>query len=684
MSNRLEHATSPYLLLHKDNPVHWRPWGSDALAEAEQAGKPILLSIGFTACHWCHVMNHESFSDPAIAAQMNENFVCIKVDREERPDIDQLYQNASTLMGGRGGWPLTMFLTPQGVPFFTGGYVPKEPKAAGQASFSAVLDDVAKLFREKSDAVASGAARVNEQIQELWNRDRRGQYDGPTLDMVSIRVAQKFDIFQGGLIGNSKFPSTPLVELLWRAFLRSGLSQFLQVASTSLDHMLIGGLYDHVGGGFHRHCVDERWKVPHFEKMTHDNAQLVGLLLLVWQFNRNPICEARIEETIGWLMRDMMVEDAFAASLDSDSDGEEGKYYVWSEAEVDAALMGTFVQKFKTAYSVVRDGSFSGRNVLQRLASATPYPQSEADEALLKRQRELLLAARAKRNAPRRDDKVLADVNGMVITALADAGSAMGRAQWVSAAIKAFDFVVKALGDGDRLHHSWRAGKRGHKGFAEDYAHMARAALALWEATGEQRFLDRAKGWTQTMNEHFWDGVSGGYYMTADDDEPLIARTRPVYDQTQTPANSVMIGVLARLYMASADNSYNERDTALILSLAGEAARIFPTMGSYYNNAEFAATNLQIVVIGPPGHAKTQELAAAVLGRSLPNKLLTVVASANNLPEGHLAHGKTMENGQPTAYICQRGVVAAPITNPVTLSQVLQLPQVRPQGTRTQ
>ncbi len=684
MSNRLEHATSPYLLLHKDNPVHWRQWGPEALAEAEETGKPILLSIGFTACHWCHVMNHESFSDPAIGAQMNENFIPIKVDREERPDIDQLYQNAATLMGGRGGWPLTMFLTPKGIPFFVGGYVPKEAKAAGQLGFSAVLDEAVKLFREKSDAVDSGSARINEQIQELWNRDRRGQYDGPTLEIVSIRVAQRFDIFMGGLIGNSKFPSLPLVELLWRAYLRGGMPQFIQLASTSLDHMLVGALYDHVGGGFHRHCVDESWAVPHFEKMTHDNANMVALLLLVWQFNRNPLCESRIEETIGWLMREMMVEDAFAASLDSDSDGEEGKYYVWSEAEVDAALMGTFSQKFKIAYSIVRDGALNGKNALHRLAKGLPYPQSDADEALFKRQRELLLAARAKRTAPQRDDKVLADVNGMVITALADAGSAMGRAQWVNAAIKAFDFVVKALGDGDRLYHSWRAGKRGHKGFAEDYAHMARAALALWEATGEQRFLDRAKGWTLTLNQHFWDGILGGYYMTADDDEPLIARTRPIYDQSQPPANSVMIGVLSRLHMATADNLYNERVSALIVSLAGEAARIFTSMGSFFNNAEFAATNLQIVIIGPPGNPKTRELAEAVLGRSLPNKLLTVVASDKSLPENHAARGKTMENGQPTAYICQRGNVAAPITSPVTLSQVLQLPQTRPQGTRTQ
>jgi uncharacterized protein YyaL (SSP411 family) len=682
--NQLDQSTSPYLLLHKDNPVHWYQWGPDALAEAERSGKPILLSIGFTACHWCHVMNRESFSDTETAALMNENFVNVKVDREERPDLDHLYQNAAGTMTARGGWPLTMFLTPKGVPFFCGTYIPKEPRAADQLGFKTVLNDAATLYRDKTEQIAASAARIDGQIQETWNRNMGGNFDGNMLDTVALRTAQRFDIFFGGLTGTQKFPSVPLVELLWRAYLRSGAQQFLQLMSVTLDHMLIAGLYDHVGGGFYRYCADERWTKPHFEKMANDNAQLIGLMTQIWQHNRNPICEIRIEETINWLTREMMVEDAFATSLDADSDGEEGTYYVWSESEIDAALMGTFVQKFKLAYSVTRDGNFNGKNILHRLASAAPYPQSDADEALLKRQRELLLAARAKRTAPIRDDKVLADTNGMIITALAEAGRAMNRAEWITAAIKAFDFTVKALGDGDRLSHSWRAGKRGHAGFADDYAHMARAALALWEVTGEERFLDRAKRWTHTLNEHFWDGVLGGYFTAADDDEALIVRTRPIYDQSQPPANSIMIGVLARLNMATADRAYAERNATLLRSLAGEGARVFPSMGSYFNNVEFAATNLEVVVVGPPSNVKTQELTAAVLGRSLPNRLLTVIAPDQGLPEGHVARGKGMENGLPTAYICQRGAVAAPITNPVTLSQVLQLPQARPAGTRPQ
>ena len=304
--NQLDQETSPYLLLHKDNPVHWYPWGREALAESEATGKPILLSIGYTACHWCHVMNHESFADAETAAVMNDNFINVKVDREERPDLDQLYQAAANIMGNQGGWPLTMFLTPKGVPFFAGTYFPKEPRF-GQPPFKTVLNDVAKLYREQPDPVATAAARLTEQLNNLWNRDMRGNLDAQHARHGVAARGQRFDIFFGGLTGQQKFPSVPLVEMMWRAYLRTGAQQYLQVASITLDHMLLGGLYDHVGGGFFRYTTDERWLVPHFEKMLNDNAQLIELMLLIWQHNRNAICQSRIEETIGWLLREMMV-----------------------------------------------------------------------------------------------------------------------------------------------------------------------------------------------------------------------------------------------------------------------------------------------------------------------------------------------------------------------------------------
>jgi len=345
-----------------------------------------------------------------------------------------------------------------------------------------------------------------------------------------------------------------------------------------------------------------------------------------------------------------------------------------------AALMGTFVAKFKTVYNVSREGNMgNGRNILQRLGSPAPFPQSDADEGLLARQRTILLRARQDRVAPQRDDKVLADWNGLTITALANAGAAFNRADWTTAAIEAFDFVVKAMGDGDRLHHYWIGGSRGGLGFADDYAHMARAALALYETVGDKRYLDYAKRWTRILNEHHWDADSGGYTTLPNDADPLFIRTRPLFDQPIPAANSMMIQVIARLMMLSGENEHLERLNAIIGGFAGEAQRAFISMGSYYSALEFAMSALHLVVVGPLNHAKTHELTAAILGRALPNKLLSVVSPEETWPENHAMFGKGMQNGQPTAYICQRGQTSAPITNPVALSQMLQLPPQRPQ-----
>ena len=675
--NQLERETSPYLLLHKDNPVHWRPWGPEALAEAEAANKPILLSIGYTACHWCHVMNEESFKDPEIAALMNEHFVNVKVDREERPDIDQIYQTAANSLGHTGGWPLTMFLTPQGDPFFAGAYFPKEERF-GQPAFRRLLPEMARFYREQPDPVANTAARVQQAFANLWSRDLRGNLDPGVLDQSAVRISQRFDIFYGGLTGTPKFPNASLIEVAFRAYQRTAAPQFLQVALITLEHMALGGIYDHIGGGFARYATDERWMVPHFEKMLYDNAQLIDLYTLVWQHNRSPLYRDRIEDTVGWILREMMVEQGFASSLDADQDGEEGKYYVWSEAEIDATLMGTFVQRFKEAYGVRREGNFQGRNILQRLGNVYPLP--EADEAMLKKQRELLLAARLKRTPPLRDDKVLADWNGMAIAAMANAGMVFRQAPWTAAAIQAFAFIEKALGDGDRLYHSWRNGARQHVGFADDYAQMSRAALALWETTTDRRYLERAQAWVNILNEHFWDAQNGGYFYTSDDSDPLIARSRAVFDQSTPAANGVMINVLSRLHFITADNVYRERANALIQSFSGEVNRAAISMGSYLNGLDVAVTALQIVVVGQLDNPKTHELVNAVLGRALPNRTLIVVDPRQTLPSGHPAAGKTMQNGQPTAYVCQRQTCSAPISNPVTLSQVLQLPPRPAQG----
>jgi hypothetical protein len=680
--NQLDQESSPYLLLHKDNPVHWRTWGPDALAEAQETGKPILLSVGYTACHACHMMNVESFTDPEVAALMNENFVNIKVDREERPDIDQVYQAATTLMGAQGGWPLTTVLTPQGEPFYSSTYHP--PEARGDIpSYRTVLNNVLRFYREQPEQVSKMLEAMTQQFATLWHRDMRGPLDVAPLDQAAIRIGQRYDIFFGGMLGAPKFPTMSHIELLFRAFLRTGLVPFNLLAQTTLANVSMGGIYDHIGGGLHRYATDERWIVPHFEKMLNDNALYLDTLVLHWQYDRNPLYQARIEETVAWMVREMGVGEGFASSIGADSEGDEGAYYLWTEAEIDAALAGTFAQKFKSVYNVMAQGAVRGKNVLCRIGARSVFNLSEADEALFRKQRELLLAVRAKRVAPMRDDKILADWNGMAIAALANAGAALRRTEWTVAAMRAFEFIEKALGDGDRLYHSWREGKRQHIGFSDDYAHMARAALALWESTNDPRYLERAKAWVHYLNEHFWDFQNGGYYLTSDESDTLAGRPRSVFDMSQPCANGVLPTVLAKLFMASMDPAYRDRCNALIDAFSGELGRAYISMASYINSLELIMAGLQIVVIGPLTNPKTHELLSAVMGRALPNKVLMRLDPGQALPEGHPAFGKTMDGGRPTAYICQHNACSTPITNPVTLSQSLQLP-ARPQPQQQQ
>jgi hypothetical protein len=673
--SRFADQSSPYLLAHIDNLVDWRPWGPEALQLAEEQNKPIFLSIGYSACHWCKVMADESFTDAGIAKTLNDNFICILVDREERPDVDQVYQAAANLMGHAGGWPLSTFLTPQRVPFLAGTYFPKEERAGQAPPFRRILDEVLRTIADEPQQVAAVSERVLTDVSNLWRRDMRGPIGPDTLDSAAVRTAQRFDIFFGGMIAQQpKFPSVTHLDVILRGYLRTGMSQFLQTAAQSMDNMLLGGLWDHVGGGFFRYAQDERWTLPNFEKTLVDNALLLHMTTLFYQQNRNKLCAQRLPELVNFILRDMRVEKAFATSIDSQTDGEEGKYYLWSEAEVDAALMGTFVAKFKTVYNVTREGMFNGKSVLQRLNSSAPFPQSDADEALLATQRGLMLKARGNRKAPKRNEAILTDWNGVMIAALANAGGAVQQTAWTQTAIEAFDFICKILGDGDRLFHSWSNGKRGAPGFADDYAQMSIAAIALFEVTGEKRYLDRAKAWTRVMNEHFWDADRGGYCYTSDEDAPLIVRSRMIFDQPMPSSNATMIKVLACLLMATGDTNYADRINQLIGTFAGESGRAFISMPSYFAGLEFAVSALQIVVMGPPSNARTHELVDAVLGAALPNRFLFQAAGPEDFPDGHPLRTRSLQNGQPTAYVVQRGQISAPITNAVTLAQILQLP----------
>jgi uncharacterized protein YyaL (SSP411 family) len=677
--NLLSRETSPYLLQHKDNPVHWRPWGKEALEEAERSNRLILVSVGYAACHWCHVMAHESFEDAETAALMNELYVCVKVDREERPDIDNWLQKILVVLGKGGGWPLTAFLTPRGEPFWAGTYFPKE-ESFGRMAFTAVLRDVAQRFRETPDAIAPNIRQIAQTMEQAWYQNRSGTFDLPKLDRVAIAAAQNCDIFFGGLIGAPKFPNVPVLELLWRAYLRTGMPQYLSQVLCALDNMGRGGIYDHIGGGFARYATDEQWLVPHFEKMLYDNAQLIDIMTLVWQHGKQPVLRTRVEETIAWTLREMRVENAaFASSLDADTEGQEGAFYVWSEAEIDSVLAGTLTGRFKQAYGVTRDGNFrhqgqpTGLNILHRTANLPGYTDSE--EPSFATQRQMLFEAREKRVRPARDDKVLVDWNGLMIAALANAGAAFGQASWTDAARRAFAFICEKLGEGDMLFHSYRDGKRQYPAYADGYAAMARAALALWEATGERHYLERALAWTRTLDEQYWDVVQGGYVFSKNTDLPEAVRTRTAFDAQTPPANGLMIGVHGRLFYATVDQAHAERADTLIQAFAGDVAASFMQMASYLNNFEFCTSCLEVVIFGPPSDARTHDLVRATMGRSLPNRLLMVVAPGQNLPIGHPADGKIMQDGQPTAYICGGSVCSPPVTSAAVLSHVLQLPQ---------
>jgi uncharacterized protein YyaL (SSP411 family) len=669
MSNSLKTATSLFLQQHKDNPVQWRSWSPQVLADAKAQDKPILLSIGYAGCFGSGALNKESFSDEGTATFINDNYIPVLVDRDERPDLDQIYQATAGAMGHPGGWPLNLFLNPEGVPFWAAGYLPKEERA-GEITFRALLNDTATLYKDK-DKVGQTVDTLRTGMDSVYSRDMRTAPENINLDLAALRIAQRYDIFFGGLQGPIKFPHFQLLEVLWRAFLRTGTPQFSQLVFTTLDGLLFGGTYDHVGGGVFRHAIDERYLLPQFEKSLYDNAMLIDLCTEVWQFNGNELCRQRVEQTIDWLLREMKTGEGFAAAQ-AGEEGDPGRYYTWSEAEIDVALMGTFSARFKQIYGVSRDGNYMGRNVLRRLGN--PAPASAADEALLIKQIEMLRIARDKRPAPLRDDKLVADWNGLAIAAIARAGAVFGKPDWVRAAIAAFDHVVATLGDDARLSHSAMDGVKGAGGFADDYANMARAALQLREVTGEDRFLDQSKTWVKTLADLFWNEEKGGYHYTASDADPLFVRSRMLFDSPAPAANGTMLVVLTRLALITGEMEYMSRATNLGMSFGDEMNRVLNGAGSFINGYEYLATSLVILVIGHKGNGRTQDLIRAVWSKALPNGLLVQVEPNEALPEGHPATGQTMKDGHPTAFICQQGNCSQPITDPNQLAQILTLP----------
>ena len=666
--NRLAGETSPYLLQHADNPVDWNPWGPEALESAKSQNKPILLSIGYAACHWCHVMAHESFENEEIAAVMNDLFINIKVDREERPDLDTIYMHSLALLGQQGGWPLTMFLTPAGEPFWGGTYFPPESRY-GRPGFPEVLRTIHEYWRDKPDDIAQNVTTLRGAIANMASSKAGGEISLDVIERSALRLAQEFDKVNGGIGTAPKFPNPSIVELLWRSYKRCGHADLRDTVLLTLTKMCQGGIYDHLGGGFARYSVDAQWLAPHFEKMLYDNAQLITLLTWAWQETGDPLFAERVKETIEWTRREMIAEgDGFAATLDADSEGEEGKFYVWSASEVDR-ILGSDAALFKEAYDVTPAGNWEEKTILNRNNTDRTFTAEE--ESALAACRTALLAERDKRIRPGWDDKVLADWNGLMIPAMAEAGIVFRNPEWITTARTAYAFVRDHMVRDGRLFHSHRNGLLKHVGTLDDYAGMIRAALVLAQLTGDNDYLADAESWTDLLDKHYWDTVGGGYFFTAEDAEALIVRTKTAGDNATPSGNGVMVTVLAQLYFLTGKDSYRRKADILVTAFSGELAENFFPLAAFMNGIEMLQCGLQLVVVGDRNDPQCQDLIEGIFSASLPNRILSIISPEEALPAGHPAAGKTQKDGVATAYVCVGTTCSLPLTTKTELLETL-------------
>lgn len=662
--NRLAGAASPYLLQHRDNPVDWWEWGEDAFAEAKRSNRPVLLSIGYAACHWCHVMAHESFEDPATAAVMNELFVNIKVDREERPDIDHVYMSALHSLGQQGGWPLTMFLTPQGEPFWGGTYFPPEPRH-GQPAFTNVLRQLSAIYRQEPDRISRNTAAIQSALKEM-ETIALAVAGEPDLGDLANQIAGTFDQANGGLRGAPKFPNTGLIELLWRRGSQNGTaSQPLQAAARTLERMARGGIHDHLGGGFARYAVDERWLVPHFEKMLYDNAQLLALYALEAHRSGEVLAREAAEGIVAWLEREMLLpEGAFAASLDADSEGEEGKYYVWTRAEIDTLLGPEDAELFARHYDVRPHSNWEEVSILNRLD--TPDPDAATAERLagLKAR---LLATRARRVPPARDDKILADWNGLMTAALARASGLLDQPRWLELARNAYRFVAESMADGEGLAHSYRQGRLIRPGFALDHAAMIDAALALHDVGFEQHYLDDARRWSDHLWRHYRDPATNLIGMTRLESGELPVIPRPTHDDAVPNALGVHAANLIRLARKTGDARDRERADILMSVALRTVPRAPLAHGSVLNAFDLARNGVEVVLAGPNRDAFR---AAA---RRLPYTIATLVdcPDADGLPPNHPAAAMIRQAREGAAFICFEGRCLPPVTDPNRLAEAI-------------
>jgi uncharacterized protein YyaL (SSP411 family) len=686
----LSREKSPYLLQHAHNPVDWYPWGEEALSLARREDKPILLSIGYSACHWCHVMERESFEDPTVAALMNASFVNVKVDREERPDLDGIYMKAVQLLTGGGGWPLTAFLTPTGKAFYGGTYFPPVPRH-GMPSFRQVLLSVADAYQNRREEVERGSGQLLEAIRAESRPRTQGQ--GPEEFPAAVQTStagppdfrslanafrflrERFDATYGGFGPAPKFPQPTTLELLLRYFHRTGEEEALDMVLRTLRAMGRGGLRDHLGGGFHRYSVDAKWLVPHFEKMLYDNGLLARIYLHGYQLTGDSELKDVLTSTLDYLLEDLTdPQGGFYSARDADSEGEEGRFYLWTSPEIEGALGAETAAIFQRTYDVTARGNFEGRNILNLPRSLAEVADSEGMgleelEEILGSARASLKEIRSQREAPVRDEKVLVGWNSFVLRSLAEAGAVLGRKDYLMAASRNAEFILASLKDEGRLLRVWKDGPGTIPGFLEDYAGFGNALLTLHEATLDIRWLNDARSLIELTLDLFWDEADGLIFDTPRDGEKLVLRPRDVMDNATPSGSSLAVELFLRAGHAFGEDGYREV-AARILAAERAAMNRFPSAFGRLLSAldSYLEAPVEVALIGPIGNPATAELLARVHEVYSPNRMI-LGGDPSALPPLPLFQGREMLGGRPTAFVCRDFTCTPPITDPEELAR---------------
>ncbi len=661
--NLLRAEASPYLQQHADNPVHWRPWNQNALIEATRQNKPILLSVGYATCHWCHVMAHESFEDTATAALMNAHFICVKVDREERPDLDRLYMSALHAMGQQGGWPMTMFLQPDGTPFWGGTYFPPEARW-GKPGFRDVLKSVHAAFTHEGHKVAQNATALRHVLRQLSATQAGDGIDDTILDRADAGFLRLMDFERGGLSRAPKFPNAPIFRFLWSEYFRTQNLALRDVVLLLLLKMSVGGIWDHLGGGFSRYSTDADWLVPHFEKMLSDNAQLLELLSFAYAEVKDPLLAERAYELVLWLAREMQADAGFATAQDADTEGAEGRFYVWTAEQVNQ-ILGPDAALFRSVYDITSVGNWEGVNIPNLLWSKGSLSADE--RRILADARAKLFAARERRPHPLTDMKVLADWNGLTIAALARAAVVFDNDAWMQLARDVFADVMQNLRDTDgKLAHAFCGGRVTARGLLDDHACMIHAALTLFQMSGEIAYLHHAVSLVHEVEERF-PSASGSFYTSASDATDMIVRPRSAADEATPSGNGLMAENYARLFHITGHAIWAERAERIIraFSGAGDALGAMPTlMGA----ASLLRHGITVVINGTAEHSRAQELLR--VARTHPDPRVMVMATAEAASPDHPAYAKIADAGV-AAFVCRDGICLPPVHDEAGLRAAL-------------